>query len=210
MKLAPQLARKIAPSLALFVVLSAGGAYLAFLAEKQQQQALAQQEEARSQLEQAQARLRRAQETEQEIRRQSALFRYLVGRGILGEERRLDWVEQIREIKEQRRLLALEYEFAPQQPLAGDGSWSFYTSTMRLQMEMLHEDDLLNLLADLRHDAPALVQVRQCDITRLPRSARNPLAPQLPRSEQAPGSLPANLQAQCFLDWISIRESRPR
>ena len=204
MKVTAQLIRRIAPSLALFVALSAGGAYLAFLAQKQQQQARIQREAAQSQLEQAQARLRRTQETEREIRRESVLFSHLASRGILGEERRLDWVEQIREIKERRRLLGLEYEFAPQQALAGDGTRSFYTRTMRLQLQLLHEEDLLNLLADLRHGALALVQVRQCDINRLPRSS------QFPRSEDAPGSMPANLQAQCFLDWISIRNSQPR
>lgn len=204
MKVAPQLIRRIAPSLALFVTLSAGGIYLAFLAQKQQQQATLQRETAQSKLDQAQARLRRVQETEQEIRHQSALFSHLGSRGILGKERRLDWVEQIREIKEQRQLLGLEYEFAPQQPLAGNDPWSFYSSTMRLQLQLLHEEDLLNLLADLRRGAQALVQVRQCDITRIPHPS------QFPRNEDMPGNLPANLQAQCFLDWISIRESRTR
>lgn len=204
MKVTSQLLRRIAPSLSLFVTLSAGGIYLAFLAQKQQQQATIQHETARSQLEQAQARLRRIQETEQEIRHQSALFSHLGSRGIIGEERRLDWKEQIREIKERRQLLGLEYEFAPQQPLADKDPWSFYSSTMRLQLQLLHEEDLLNLFADLRRGAQALVQVRQCDITRIPRSS------QFPRNENTPGSLPANLQAQCFLDWISIRESRPR
>ena len=204
MKVTSQLIRRIAPSLALFVTLSAGGIYLAFLAQKQQQQTTIQHETARSQLEQAQARLRRVQETEQEIRRQSALFSHLGSRGIIGEERRLDWMEQIREIKERRQLLGLEYEFAPQQPLADKAPWSFYSSTMRLQLQLLHEEDLLNLFIDLRRGAQALVQIRQCDITRIPRSSL------FPRNEDTPGSLPANLQAQCSLDWISIQESRPR
>ena len=65
---------------------------------------------------------------------------------------------------------------------------------MKVQIKLLHEDDLTRLLTDLRQNARALLQVKSCNVTRLPRGG----------SELG---MHANLQAECQIDWITAREA---
>lgn len=159
------------------------------MAQLIQRQALAQQAESRN-------RLARAQDDEREIRAKITRYQELVAQGRTAPERRLDWVETLRHIKESRRLLGLDYEISPQRPLdpkiPTTGGHDFLASPMQLEMLLLHENDLLGLLADLSAQTQALVSVRQCRIERLPRNAAQPNA--------------AMLKAGCTIDWITLRE----
>lgn len=141
-------------------------------------------------------RLARVQDDEQEIRAKIDRYREIIERRRTEPERRLDWVETLRHIKEKRRLPGMDYEIAPQRPLdpknVTSGGYSFLVSPMKLDMMMLHELDLLGLLADLATQVPALVSVRQCVLERLSG---------LPQPQQA-----ALLRAQCEIDWITLQE----
>lgn len=141
-------------------------------------------------------RLSRAQEDEQEIRAKIDRYREIIERGRTQPERRLDWVETLRRVKEQRRLYGMEYEIAPQRPLdtkaVVSGGYSFLASPMKLDLLMLHENDLLDLFGDLSRQVGALVSVRQCAIERLPGNAPQPGSPLL--------------KAQCEVDWITLQE----
>lgn len=191
--------RKLRLSLVIFVLFCLGGAALAYFSLERQQQTHRLLGTARALEAQAQAKLKQVREEESEIKLKAALFSNLSARGVIGEEQRLDWVELLRDIRNNRRLLDIQYEFSPQQPLGnGQGPWSFQVSSMRLQLQLLHEDDLLNVLADLRNTAKAQVLVRSCEVSRQPR---------------APGDSPglhANLKAQCLLDWITLRSPQTR
>ncbi|MDR1227550.1 MAG: hypothetical protein LBK55_00775 [Azoarcus sp.] len=161
--------------------------------------------EARSALAAAQAerneiggKLRQVRSEENEIRQKAAVFDRLAARGVIGEEARLEWVELLNEIRDRRRLPEIHYEFAPRralneaqaQPQAG--SFGLYASAMKLQARLLHEEDLLRLLGDLRERAPALIQVKRCDLSRLlAADAGNPLQ--------------GLLQVDCLIDWITLR-----
>lgn len=150
------------------------------------------------------ARIGRAREEEADLRERIALFDQLRARGMIGQEERLGWVEQIARIKAQRRLLELQYELSPQHavddalltggPIAG--AHEFMASTMRLRMTLLHEDDLLGFLDDLRRAVNAHLLVRECTIDRL-------VPPQA-----APG-LAGQLRATCTIEWITLREKKP-
>jgi hypothetical protein len=184
---------RIQLSLAAAIVMIAVGAGLVWLAENQIHAAKQAKANAASQLIGFQSKLRQASAEENEIKQKSALYSNLRARGIIGEEQRLDWVELIKEIKESRKLLDLQYEFAPQQSLerAALPGFSFKSSSMRMQMKLLHEGDLLNFINDLRKHARAYVRVRNCNVTRIPRAA-------------APAGDAALLNAECQLDWITI------
>lgn len=142
------------------------------------------------------AKLKRVHQEEHEIRDKSAIFSLLQARAVIGKEQRLDWIELLKDIRDKRQLLELQYEFAPQRPLDPNpvGEYSFFVSTMKLQLKLLHEEDLTRLLDDLRQQAKALIQVKQCSVSRLPRG----------NSERGSTAL---LQAECQLDWITLRES---
>lgn len=166
-----------------------GVIHYASQAEQSLRQAQAQQAESRT-------RLSRVQDDEQEIRAKIDRYREIIERGRTQPERRLDWVETLRSIKEKRRLLSMEYEIAPQRPLDAkmvvSGGYNFLTSPMKLDMMLLHENDLLGLLADLSAQVPAVVSVRQCVLERLPGNAQQRQA--------------ALLRAQCEIDWITLQE----
>ena len=137
--------------------------------------------------------LKQARNEEHEIKQKTATFSQLQARGIIGEEQRLEWIELLKSIWAQRRLIGLDYEIAAQHPLTAlDASPShdlaFYASTMKLHVPLLHEEDLIRLLADLRRQAPALIQVKSCKISRATERAGRP----------------ANLLAECEIDWITL------
>jgi hypothetical protein len=159
-------------------------------AELAHQRALALQKE-------IQARLARVNEDEREIRAKIARYQELVGSGRIAPERRLEWVETLRHIKESRKLLGLDYEIAPQRPLddkqPASGGHLFLASTMKLEMPLLHENDLLGLIADLRSQVHAIVSVRSCAIERVPGTGQR-------------AAVAATLKAQCVIDWITLQE----
>lgn len=142
----------------------------------------------------AQSGLAAAQAEEAEIRQKIDRYRKLAARGAIGTERRLAWVELIRDARARHRLGALDYEFSPQRPIDGAispadaGQFEIASSTLRLRLPLLHEGDLITLLDDLAQHAPALVRTRECSITR----------------QTATDASPETLQADCLLDWITF------
>lgn len=153
---------------------------------------------ARAEREEIDGKLRRARGEENEIRQKAAVFNRLAARGMIGEEARLEWVELLNEIRDRRRLPGMHYEFAPRRALdQGEdqtGAFGLYASAMKLQARLMHEEDLIRLLGDLRERAPALIQVRRCGLSRLP----------VTEPDDAPQEL---LRADCLIDWITLRAS---
>ncbi|MEI7429178.1 MAG: hypothetical protein WCL27_01900 [Betaproteobacteria bacterium] len=140
-------------------------------------------------------KLKRVRNEENEIKEKSATFSRLQARGVIGEEQRLEWVELLKEIREKRRLIDLEYEILPQRSLdtnPGSG-FAFFTSSMKMQLKLLHEEDLTRFIDDLRQQAKALVQIRSCHVSRLPRSSGEI-------------GMPAQLLADCQIDLLTLRE----
>jgi tRNA A37 N6-isopentenylltransferase MiaA len=150
----------------------------------------------------SQGKLARARDEEQEVKKKIARFNELSGRGIFGEEMRLDWVEEIRRIKDARKLFDIQYEIAPQQPIDGatlpgsSANFEFLSSTMQMRMKLLHEEDLLNFLSDLRATAKAYIRVRRCDVERLPKATGDGRG------------VPPQLGADCTVEWITLRERK--
>lgn len=98
-------------------------------------------------------------EEEQVIREYLPRFRELKRQGIIGEEHRLDWAENLRRISEHLKLSSLRYSMEPRETYTAHytldtGSFEVYASSMRLTMGLLHEGDLLRFLEVL--DARAL------------------------------------------------------
>ncbi|MBK8120553.1 MAG: hypothetical protein IPK39_16265 [Sulfuritalea sp.] len=150
-----------------------------------------------------QGKLARASQEEQELRDKIGRFQALKARGYIGPEQRLDWIETIARIKTARRILKLDYDFAPQRPVDATilpggalvGGFTVMASQMHLQLQLLHENELLAFLAELRDAVQALVQVRSCTMERL----------MLDNTDR--GSK-AQLQAECPLEWITLKEGK--
>jgi len=141
-------------------------------------------------------KLKRVRNEENDIRQRAALFNTLQDRGVVGEEQRLEWIELLKAIRDRHRLIDLRYEFTPRHSLekGATGPLALYASTMRLQLSLLHEEDLTRVLDDLHREARALIQVKRCDVSRLSRSGTD-------------NALRGLLQAECIIDWVTLSES---
>ena len=148
-----------------------------------------------------QAKLASATEEEREIKASLQQYQALAARGIVGEENRLDWVDTVTAIKNERRLFNIRYSIEPQQELdypgfsRGNGV-KFMVSRVKMTMRLLHEEDLLNFIDDLGRRGRPYLSVRSCDVRRESRgSGGSALAPRL--------------QADCEFDLITIHLAKP-
>lgn len=159
-------------------------------AAQAQQHALAQQTATRT-------KLARVNDEARDIRAKIHRYQELLSQGRIAAERRSEWIETLRQIKAARKLLGLDYELAPQRRLDDKGlvgsHHAVLTSTMQIDLPLLHENDLLGLLADLSARVHAVISVKRCVIERIPAvTDRHAAAP---------------LHAQCELDWITLQET---
>ena len=125
-------------------------------------------------------------------------FRELHQQGIIGDEHRLDWLEVLRNTGSSMKLPGLSYTIESQKPFAPSfainmSSYSLFRSTMRLNMQLLHEGDLFNLLEALDRQALGSFTVSSC---RLNNNVVDDSNSDANRS---------NVTAECSLDWLTLR-----
>jgi hypothetical protein len=169
------------------------GAAVVLASQWQRRAAADELRQARQARDAAYARFTQAETEKQEIRRYQPQFVALRRRGLIGEGNRLDWVEAIRQVQEQGRMLPLSYEIDPQQPFTlaaplATGDYQLRGSRMSLHMELLHEMDLFNFLAELRQRA--FFAVQDCSLKRLAGAVNVSAA--------------ATLSADCTLNWLVL------
>ena len=195
MKFLPGDLKKLQISLLVCLLMIVMGAAVVFFANGATRSAQHERVTAQAQRTDYVGKLQRVSSEESEIKEKSALFQRLQKRGIIGEEQRLEWVELLKDIRDKRRLIDLVYEIEPQRPLdvAPGAGFTFNVSPMKVQLKLLHEEDLTRFLGDLNEQARALIQVRYCKVTRQPQG-------------QAGTSGQANLLAECRIDWVTLRE----
>jgi hypothetical protein len=116
--------------------------------------------------------------------------------GLLGGERRLSWLETLREAGEAIKIPELNYKLESQRLTKPDydvhlGTYGLYVSPMNLSIGLLHEGDLFQLLNALDRDALGQYSVRNCEFTRAEGEVR--LDPKV-----------ANIKANCLLEWLTV------
>ena len=140
-------------------------------------------------------RLARISEEEREVKQKIDVYQRLKSLNILGEERRLEWADTIARIRKERELLDLRYAVQRQRLLASvpakPGTVDFYASAMHVQLALLHEEDLLRFLSDLRESGNAFYSVRRCALTRTGQAATGTTI--VPR-----------LRGECDIDLITV------
>lgn len=141
-------------------------------------------------------RYTQAETEKMEIRDFQPKFLQLRQRGFIGDEKRLDWIEHIKQIRDSRKLLPLTYEISAQLPFQVDASvmpedLELRGSKIKLHMDLLHEMDLFHFLEDLKSKAFYVSQA--CTVNRSQAVAlENTLSP--------------TLTADCTLYWITLSE----
>lgn len=152
--------------------------------------------QAEKRLREARSRLDGARRERDNLTESAEVFRSLVDRGILQDERRLDLIELVAELRKRHRLLGLEYEIAPQRPLPGPtyASVDVLASRVKLKARALHEGDLLEFIDALARSPRGLYPVERCALKRV--DDGNTIAVRV------------RVEADCTLEWITLREKK--
>ena len=150
----------------------------------------------------AQKRVERVAEEEQEIRQNLVYYQDMNNHGMAVEESRLDLIDSITRIKNERKLFEIRYQVEPQKPLAyagmrPAGALDLAASRLKLDMLLLHEQDLLEFLDDLEKSGKVYVSVRSCSISRADSSATPALA------------VTPKLRSSCLVDLVALKLARP-
>ena len=130
-------------------------------------------------------------------------FRALQEAGVVGEERRLAWVEALRELAARAKLPSLRYRIERRAPFEtglspGTAVYRPFSTVVRLEAGLLHEGDFERLIHGIESRDAGLHRIDRC---RLRRAG--------PRFVMRPGAV--NLTAECDLRWITLArvEARP-
>jgi hypothetical protein len=191
-----ELARLAFPTLAAIALLAAG-AWLIWVAAESRIKAQAQFAAAQAERRQNSDRLARIAEEEREVSEKLDVYKQLKRLNIIGEERRLEWADAITRIRNERELLDLTYRVDRQRLLKSfpgkPGNVDFFASTMNVQLDLLHEEDLLRFLADLRASGNAYYSVKLCVVRRTGQAATGT-------------TITPRLRASCEIDLITVMD----
>lgn len=145
---------------------------------------------------QIEQRFRQVRTEELDLKERALLFQQLQARDGVGNEKRLEWTELLRSLQNELRLPGMRYEFGPQKALetVSGVAYAWFASPLHLELQLLHEEDLLRVLERIERDAKALVVIQECRLERLttPPASRDSLA---------------QLKATCDMLWHTARRA---
>lgn len=138
-------------------------------------------------------------EEEELIRQYYPAFIDLYKQGLVGKEKRLDWLEALQAVSDVLKIPSLRYEIASQERVPDAlpidaGGFHIYQSTMNINLDMLHEADLIRFLKRIDRAAKGLFSVSSCNLNRKNRQI-------------AIEAGQVNVSADCNLDWYSIKSA---
>lgn len=185
------------PMLALGLALVIVGlmAYYADQYHKKQEQALLVEEQAYRQAHQQYQTSGQEKET---IIQYLPVYQTLISQGFIGEERRIEWIETLRQAHQDYKLLEINYDIseqakAPQTYLPAVAELALHQSSMKLELGLVHEGDLLNLLTELQSKFKSFI-VNECEIKRVG------------QLDIRVDDVRENMRANCQIDWFTLRD----
>jgi hypothetical protein len=177
-------------ALVLSLVLSAG---IISLSNSYLEKSLKGRQIAQQQLFDARAQLLSAQSDEENMSAYAFEYNSLLGQKVIGDEQRLDWMEGLEKLRQQGSVLDFKYTIAPQQgytpnPPVDAGNFKLSRSSMSLQIDILHEEQLLHLFADMRSKLNGWFMLDGCSLSRT-----------VATDEMSP------LKAECTGGWFTMK-----
>jgi hypothetical protein len=185
-----------APLIALLLAATAGIAVVIWTRGivAKDQRTLATQE---NQLRDARTRFQRSGDERELIVRFTGPYQELRGRGLIGPESRINWLEALRVSNQQAQIFGAEYQVSTQQayPYAQEfngAKLGMAQSVMKLNMRLAHEGELMRFLRLLEGQNVGLFDINHCVLERASAGsiATPPVQP--------------NVTAECELAWITI------
>ncbi len=121
-------------------------------------------------------------------------YQALEAQKVVGNEQRLDWIEGLEKIRRQGLVLDFKYVIAPQQPYTPNppldaGNFVLKISPMTLQVDLLHEEQLLHLLSALQTQMPGWFILERCSLSRA----------------ETQSSTTSPLKAECAGGWLTMK-----
>jgi hypothetical protein len=152
---------------------------------------------AQSQMNEARSRLTVARQDKESLAIYSAEYSLLENQNIIGDDRRLDWMEGLEKLRNQNLVINFRYTIAPQknyapQPAINSGNFDIHYSEMKLQLELLHEGQLLKFFDALRSQINGRYQLEGCSLHR-------------EDTEDTAAAPAAHIKAECSGGWITLK-----
>lgn len=184
-------------AVALFLAALAGGGSAVYLTDQRLEAAQQEFASRRSQLQDARQRLQASGQEKEVIARYLNDYRNLEKRGVIGPEKRIDWLDGLRVASQEARLFGVEYQIGAQQPYSAEGlalppGLPLRRSPMTLTLKLLHEGELLRFFHALAAQDVGLFTVDKCTVERA-------AGGDVPQPRQP------NLRAECVLSWITLQ-----
>ena len=176
--------------LTLIVTLVLGGSAV-FFSQKFATDAKKSRQDAQQQLNDARSKLNAARDDQQNMATYTKEYSAIQRREIIGDEQRLNLIENLETLRQRNRVLDFKYAIAPQQPYkpataVDSGNFDLKLSAMTLQLELLHEGQLINFFDSLRRDMNGWFILDKCTLDRNSGAA-------------------AQLKADCAGGWLTLK-----
>jgi hypothetical protein len=178
-------------SLLTFLITLAIGGSITFFSQKYAHNAQSAKRTAQQQLNDARSKLNAARDDQANMAEYTKEYSAIQKRGLIGDEQRLNIIEGLDTLRRQNRVLDFKYSMAPQQPYKpapalDSGNFDIKFSSMKLQFNLLHEEQLIRFFDSLRRDMNGWFIIEKCSL------------------ERAPGEV-AQLKADCAGGWLTMK-----
>jgi hypothetical protein len=159
---------------------------------------------AQSKLNDARSRLSTAHEDQKNMAIYADEYGTLVDRNIIGDDRRLDWMEGLEKLRRQNLVIDFRYNIAPQkiyapQPGMDSGNFDVHYSDAKMQFDLLHEGQLLDFFSSLRRQIKGHYQLEGCTLKRAVAYAG------ADDEDDNIAAAAANIKAECSGGWITLK-----
>lgn len=164
------------------------------------EKSLSQWRNAQAKLNDARSRLSAAHQDRQNMDTYAIEYGALIDNKIIGDDQRLDWIEGLEKIRQQNLVTDFSYAIAPQkiytpQPPVDSGNFDIRYSEMKLQIDLLHEEQLADFFKALGSLVKGWYQLEGCTLQRTSQVD----------VEDANSTATAHIRAECSGGWITLR-----
>ena len=176
--------------LTLIITLSLGGSAV-FLSKEYANKGQLSMQTAQQQLNEARGKLSTARDDQLNMAAYTKEYSAIQRREVIGDEQRLNLIEDLEKLRQRSRVLDFKYAIAPQQtykpePAVDSGNYDLKLSPMTLHLELLHEGQLVNFFGSLRRDMNGWFILDRCTLEKSP-------------------STYAQLKADCSGGWLTMK-----
>ncbi len=151
-----------------------------------------------TQIREAQTRVQKSGSEKEVIARYLPDYKKLGTLGFVGDERRINWLDALRNANQKVEMFGINYDVSAQQPYPhaaafAPGQMNLMQSLMKLRFQLLHEEDLPKFLDYLSEQNAGVFVVNQCSVRRATTTQTTRFQP--------------NMAAECQLAWITAQPS---